>query len=367
MIDGRIRRTSTGRYVDRLLEHLQTLDHENIYTVLLQPDDPWRPTASNFSVAACPFAQFSLNPADQIRFPRLLKKLKPDLVHFPMNQQPIFYRGRVVTTTMDLTMLRFTRPGRTPLPLFWLKMAAYRYLFWLSNKKSAAIITITNFVKHDLEVSYPFTKGKITVTYCASEPPLEAGAVKPKTARRPFIFYVGTAFPHKNLKKLVDAFKIVKQTNPDLQLILAGKREYYYEQLEGYAAKVGASGVNITGFVTDEELKWLYQNAEAYVFPSLSEGFGLPPLEAMVHGLPVISSNASCLPEINGPAAHYFDPANPQDIAAKINDVLSSDVLRKDLIKKGYAQVKKYSWERTAEQTLAVYKSVLDASSSPKV
>ena len=179
VIDARIRRSSTGRYIDRLLEHLQNIDEENSYTILLQPDDPWQPKAPNFAAESCPFPQFSFNPLDQVRFARQLKRLKPDLTHFPMNQQPIFFFGPTVTTTMDLTMLRFTRPGRAPLPVFWLKMAGYKFLFWWSNKKSKAIITITNYVKQDLEASYPFTKGKITVTHCASEPPLESRADRP--------------------------------------------------------------------------------------------------------------------------------------------------------------------------------------------
>jgi glycosyltransferase involved in cell wall biosynthesis len=140
-----------------------------------------------------------------------------------------------------------------------------------------------------------------------------------------------------------------------LHLVLAGKREYYYEQLEKYAQASGVEGVKFTGFVTDEELKWLYENAEAYVSPSLSEGFGLPGLEAMVHGLPVVSSNASCLPEIHGDAALYFDPNNADDIASKINEVLSSEGLRKNLISKGYEQTKKFSWGKMARQTLEIY------------
>lgn len=361
VIDGRIRRTSTGRYVDRLLAHLQTIDNQNRYTILIQPDDPWQPQASNFSRVDCSFPQFSFNPLDQVRFARQLKRLNPDLVHFPMNQQPLLYRGKVVTTTMDLTMLRYTHPKGTPRPIFWLKMLGYRYLFWRSNKKSAAIITITKFVRDDLAKHYPFTRGNVTVTYCASEPPLNTKSEPIEGIRKPFIFYVGTAFPHKNLEKLIDAFVILKKSQPDLQLVLAGKREYYYEKLAKYASdKPNSADVIFTGFVTDEELKWLYQESEAYVFPSLSEGFGLPALEAMVHGTPIIcSGDLTCLPEICGDAAHYFDPNDPSDIAAKINEVLNDKTLQKNLATKGYEQAKKYSWKKMAEQTLEVYLSVL--------
>ena len=168
VIDARIRRSSTGRYTDRLVEHLQKIDHNNQYTILVQPDDPWKLVASNFTCVHCPFPQFSFNPINDIRFSMLLRRFKPDLVHFSMTQQPVSYLGTIVTTTMDLTMLRFTRPGKSPLPIFWAKMAGYRFLFWAAHRKSRAIITLTNFVKKDLIAYHPFTKKKISVTPCAS-------------------------------------------------------------------------------------------------------------------------------------------------------------------------------------------------------
>ena len=183
VIDARIRRSSTGRYVDRLVEHLQQLDQANHYTVLVQPDDPWRPVAKNFLRVEAPYAQFSFRLREQVDFARQLRSLQPDLVHFPMNQQPFLYHGTVVTSTMDLTMLRFTRPGNKPLPIFWLGMAGYRWLFKRSIEKSAAIITITKFVKADLEQHYPAARGKITVTYCASEPPISAKPVMPEVLK----------------------------------------------------------------------------------------------------------------------------------------------------------------------------------------
>lgn len=172
--------------------------------------------------------------------------------------------------------------------------------------------------------------------------------------------HVGSPFPHKNIERLVEAFAILKQAHPKLQLVLAGKKEHYFEQLQKWASdKEHFADIVFTGFIPDEELKWLYQNAEAYVLPSLSEGFGLPGLEAMAHGCPVVSSNATCLPEVYGDAAHYFDPEDTDDIATKVAHVISDENKRKDLIQKGYIQLKKYSWKRMAEQTLEVYNNVL--------
>ncbi|MDZ7785845.1 MAG: glycosyltransferase family 1 protein [Candidatus Saccharibacteria bacterium] len=361
VIDARIRRSSTGRYVDRLMEHLQDVDTTNRYTVLIEPDDDWHPKAVNFSTIKCTYPQFSLNPLHQIGFAWQMYRLNPDVAHF-LNQQPIFYFGNIVTTTMDLTMLRYTRPGKTPLPIFWIKMAGYRFLFWWSHRKSKQIITISDYVKEELTKKYPFIKGRVTTTHCASEPPLkvESQKLKVESLREPFIFAVGTAFPHKNLERLIKAFEKIHDSRPELKLVLAGKKEYHYEQLEKFADKSPArDNIIFTGFVPDEQLKWLYEHASVYVFPSLSEGFGLPGLEAMAHDLPVASSNATSLPEINGDAAHYFDPRDVDDMAAKITEVLEDEGLRKELIKKGRKQRKKFSWRKMAEQTLGVYRKAL--------
>jgi glycosyltransferase involved in cell wall biosynthesis len=360
VIDARIRRSSTGRYVDRLVEHLQVMDSVNRYTVLTQTDDPWQPSAPNFSKVVAPYAQFSLNPLDQIKFARQLYQLKADLVHFPMNQQPLFYFRPVVTSVMDLTMLRFTRPGKTPVPIFWIRMAAYRFLFWYSVKKSRALITITEWVKKDLIAHYPFARDNVTVTYCASEPPLEVAGKQPNNVAKPFIMHVGSPFPHKNIERLIQAFEILYTSRPELKLVLAGKREHYFEQLEKYVANSPIrENIIFTGFIPDEELKWLYENAECYVLPSLSEGFGLPGLEAMAHNCPVVSSNATCLPEVYQDAAVYFDPISPEDIAAKITEVLDHPTLANELKVKGQELLKKYSWRKMAEETLAIYNSLL--------
>jgi glycosyltransferase involved in cell wall biosynthesis len=361
VIDARIRRSSTGRYVDRLLEHLQDIDHHNSYTVLLQADDQWKPKATNFSSLIAPFSQFSFNPLDQIRFAAQLYSLHADLVHFPMNQQPVLYFGKVVTSTLDLTMLRFTRPGRTPLPIFWFKMLGYRFLFWYSNRRSKAVITISHYVQRTLAKKYRFTAKKTTTTYCASEPPLKIAAKRPAFADAgiDFLLYVGAAFPHKNLTALVNALPLLED-QPKLKIVLVGKKEYYYHKLTKIvAAKPFADRIIITGFLSDAELKWLYQHCKAYVFPSLSEGFGLPGLEAMVHGAPVVSSNATCLPEIYGDAALYFNPRDLEDIAQKIDRVLTNEAFRQELIERGHKQAANYSWQRMAEETLEVYRKVL--------
>jgi glycosyltransferase involved in cell wall biosynthesis len=165
--------------------------------------------------------------------------------------------------------------------------------------------------------------------------------------------------PHKNLGRLIDAFVVLQKTYPELVLVLAGKKDANYARHEERVRREGIYNVVFTGFVSEGQLRWLYENCAVYVFPSLSEGFGLPGLEAMVHGAPVVSSNATCLPEVYGEAAHYFDPLDTSDMAAKIGEVLYDEALRSNLIKKGKEQAAKYSWRRTAEQTLEVYEKAL--------
>jgi glycosyltransferase involved in cell wall biosynthesis len=362
VIDARIRRASTGRPIDRLVEYLQDIDHTNHYTILVQPDDDWQMHSPTFHTLPCPYPQFSLSPLHQVGFAWQLYRLKPDLVHFTMTQQPLLYFGNIVTMTHDTTMYHFIRQGTTPLPLFKLKMGLYRFLVWWSHRKSRRIIVPTRTVAEEFITRQPFTKKKMVVINEAAEP---AGAFKP---RRPevvgphdrFIMYLGTAFPHKNLPMLVKAFELLHHKYPDLKLLLVGKREKHYDDLAKLVAKSPvAAGIHITGFLPDDETAWLYAHTRAYVFVSLSEGWGLPPLEAMAHGAPVVCSDASVMPEVYGAAAHYCNAQDPQDIAAKVMEVLENPALRQKLISSGTEQLKKYSWHKWAEEHVDVYADLL--------
>jgi glycosyltransferase involved in cell wall biosynthesis len=172
--------------------------------------------------------------------------------------------------------------------------------------------------------------------------------------------YVGRPLPHKNLYRLIASYADLKKSNPGLKLVLAGKKDSGYKRVEKWVEDREINGVIFTDFVSEGQLKWLYQKCQAYIFPSLSEGFGLPGLEAMRHGAPVVSSNATCLPELYGDAAYYFDPTDVDDMTKTINKVLKDTELRKKLISEGNKQYKKYSWTRMATQTLEVYKRVLE-------
>ncbi len=360
VIDARIRRSSTGRPIDELVKHLQDIDHDNQYTILVQPDDDWQMHSPNFKTLPCPFPQFSINLLHELQFAWKLYRLRPDLVHFGMTQQPLLYFGNIVTYTHDLTMLYHVRRGNTPAIVYWLKMRLYRFLLWWGHRKSKKIITFANKTADEIARLHPFAKKKLVVAYQA---PGVAGNIRPKKPKLElgeYIMYQGTAFPHKNLPKLIEAFDTVHEHYPGLNLVFVGKTEKHYLELAEEAKKhPSAKNIIFTGFLPDPESRWVFENAKLYVTPTLMEGIGLTPLEAMDSGTPVLSSNTSVMPEVYGEGALYFDPHDARDIAQKIISVLADDGLRKRLARKGIQQVKKYSWDKFTKANAAVYRSLL--------
>ncbi len=358
MVDARELRTSSGRYVERLLHYLQQIDTSNRYTVLLKPKDldDWKPSNKQFSKLACRYKEFTFS--EQLGYLKLLRDLKPDLVHFTFPQQPILYGGKTITTVHDLTTARFGNPSKNWL-VFRIKRLVYRVLLRVAAHKSAVVLTPTQWVKEDLARFARVNSRKIVVTPEAADPLADHSQEVPELKDSHFIMYVGRPNPHKNLNRLVAAFAILKKQHSDLQLVLVGKQDANYRLLKKYVKKLGIEDIVFTGFLPDSQVRWLYEHTAAYVFPSLSEGFGLPGLEAMVHDAPLISSNATCLPEVYGDAAIYFDPTDPNDIAKKIASVIDKPEIAKSLRQTGKKQAARYSWQRMAEATAEVYRSLL--------
>lgn len=357
-IDARQYTTSTGRYVYRLAQYLEKLDTANDYIVLLKPEDmsAYEFTNPRFTKVPCPHKEFTFD--EQLGLLNQLNGLKADLVHFCLVQQPVLYRGRIVTTVHDLTTARFANPAKNPV-VFSIKQQVYKWVIKRAIAKSKIVLVPSQYVKDDLVAFSSVNPTKIVVTYEAADPiDMPAEELDGLKGKR-FLMYVGRPTPHKNLERLIEAHQQLRADYPNLMLVLAGKKDANYRRIETSVLGRKLPGIIFTDFISDAQLRWLYENCAAYVFPSLSEGFGLPGLEAMVHGAPVVSSNATCLPEIYGDAAHYFDPNDVQAITKSIADVLSNEVLRKELVVKGIAQAKKYSWQRMAEQTLEVYKKAL--------
>lgn len=356
-IDARIINSSTGRYVERLVTYLQDIDTKNEYSILVREKDKdfWKPRNSNFTVRVAEFDNYSL--AEQIGFNRYLRKLGADLVHFCMPQQPISYKGKKVTTFHDLTLLKTYNSDKN-----WFVFHAKQLVGTRVFKKVAAhsdhIIAISDFTKKELQTFTPVPDDKITTVYEASD----VSTISPKKSPLPFkdyLLYVGQQSDYKNIKRLGDAHQLLQAQYPKLGLVLVGKKNAAALKNEAYFIQKGYTNIHFTDFVDDHQLSWLYAHAKAYVFPSLMEGFGLPGLEAMGYGTPVVSSSATCLPEIYGPAAHYFNPLDTSDMAEAISQVLSNEKLRIRLSKAGFKQIKKYSWHKMARETYALYQKVL--------
>lgn len=358
IIDARESGTTTGRYVDKLIENLHSLnpDYDIVLLAKQKRLEYLQGIAPSFRIEQTEFDEFSFG--EQLGFKKQIESLKPDLVHFPMVQQPIFYHGKVVTGMLDLTTLRFKNPSKNGL-VFWIKQKVYGFVNKRAARKSDAIICISEYVKKDVVDYTGIDPSKITVTYNAADKITERSEPIKKLLGKKFIMYVGRPQPHKNLGRLIEAFVLLQKEHPDLYLVLAGKKDALYEQHEANVKQAGVKNAVFTDFISDGELRWLYENTSCYVFPSLSEGFGLPGLEAMVHGAPVASSKATCLPEIYGDAAEYFDPLDIHSMAVEVNKILTDKLYAYKLRTLGHKQVKKYSWKRMAEQTLEVYDRVI--------
>ena len=358
-IDARIINSSTGRYVERLISHLEKIDNINSYTILVRQKDVnfWKPSVANFRIKIADFDNYSLS--EQIGFKAFLDHLRPDLVHFCMPQQPIFYNGKTVTTVHDLTLLNTYNSDKNWV-IFHLKQQVGKFVFRRIARTNKHIITPSNFTKDAYQAFSRIDPKKITVTYEAADPPIKNSDALDLPFSQ-YILYVGQQSDYKNIPRLAKAHQLILQSHPGMGLVLAGKINQSARKNQQHFAKMGYKNIHFTDFIPDAQLAWLYQNATAYVFPSLMEGFGLPGLEAMQYGLPVVSSDATCLPEIYGEAAEYFTPTNTNDMAEKIRGVIDSPVRRNELIKQGLARAHGFSWHQMAAQTHAIYQQVLDA------
>ncbi len=360
--------TGIGRYVHHLLLELEQLDTATDYQVLLRDVDRkrWQPTAANFTVVPANMEPYSVD--EQTKLPALLRSLEPDLVHFLNFTAPLFYSQPYIVTVHDLTLVHFKNVRGAGL-----KKLVYEAKYWAGRlvlrhvlQASRHIITDVEFVRSELLERYrhdpfPLPAEKITAIHLATD----FTHIKPSQpewidAKTPFVLYVGNYYPNKNIGKLLEAFAVLAENDTKTKLILCGKADYFQQELQKQAAALGLEKrVVFAGFVPDEALGWLYDHAKLYAFVSLSEGFGIPGLEAMAAGTPVLSSLASCLPEVYGDAALYCDPDNAADIAKQMKLLLEDDKLRKQLIARGKTQVASYSWRRMAEQTLEVYRNTL--------
>lgn len=338
-----------GFYVKNLTENLKKVDPKNKY-MLLAPK-----TQRDFSTQQ----RFIW---DQLTFPNLARKAKVDILHQPCFSAPLFYSGKVIITIHDLIYHFF--PKNIP--------SGSRFYFskWmpLTYRKADKIIAISENTKRDIIDLLNIPEEKIIVIHSAvgeeykpiNDPQAIALVKKKYNTGENFILDVGTLEPRKNLQFLVKAFNLaLKKGKIDCNLVLTGKKGWYYEGLFALVNELKLEQrVIFAGYVQDEDLPLLYNAARIFAFPSLYEGFGFQPLEALSCGTPVIAANNSSIPEVVGDAGILLDIESEKVWAEEIIRVMTDEQLAKTLSQKGLEQAKKFSWAKTARETVKVYEEV---------
>lgn len=346
-IDARlINETGVGRYIRNLIRELAEIDKANSYVVFVR-DDYWEPPNERWERRIVDVPWHSI--AEQIIMPWAFLRARLDLVHIPYFNVPIFYPGRLIVTIHDLTILHFDTGKATtlPFPLYRLRRLGYRIALAVGLARAKRIIAVSHATKQELIDHFPIDPEKIVVTYEGIDEGLKTQDLGQKSQKRliknPYFLYVGNAYPHKNLETLLLAFGHNTE-----KLVLVGKEDYFYKKIKNLVHTMKLENkVIFFGQADDEQLANLYHNAIALVFPSLMEGFGLPALEALALGCPVIASDIPVFHEILGEYATYFNPRDPSDLNVKLTSALRAPRKR--------VALGKYSWSALASATLAAY------------
>lgn len=362
-----------GRYAKSIVEHLEAADKTNEYFIYLRPKGfkAYIPSNPNFKKIPADYKCYSWD--EQIRFLFLLLKGKLDLFYVPHFNIPVLYPGKLVTAIPDIIMHTYSTEKGTTLfmPYFLFKKFVYKFVVWWAVIRSKKVIVPSKDVINDFNKVYPSVDvDKYVLAYEGFDPTfgkVEAGhtdVLIKYGIKKPYLLYISSMYEHKNVHRLIDAFKILTtKFNYIGQLVLVGKVDKYSQEIherikgEGLSDRVILPGM--LTYVTDEETVALRKNADAYVFPSLKEGFSLTPLEAQFFKLPCVISDIPCHKEIYRDSVEYFDPLNVNEMAEKIHHVLEDAALRESLKKKGIENIDNYSWESAAQITLKVFNDAL--------
>ncbi len=352
-----------GTYIRNLLRQLARIDHDTEYILLCGEADIGiaAQLGPNFRAVLEPSPNYSIR--EQIHVPWVLRRERPDLYHAPHYVLPAAVSCSSVVTIHDCIHLMF--------PQYLPNRVAYAYAraqMWTAAHRSDCILTVSDASKRDILHLFNIPPEKIVVVYNAIDshfsltPPAEAVArVRERyQLNHRFVLYVGNIKPHKNLVRLIEAFNELRVGDlEDVKLLIIGdeisklpalRRAVHRHKLHKH--------VRFLGYVPDDQLAVLYRLAAVFVFPSLYEGFGLPPLEAMASGTPVVTSNVSSLPEVVGDAAVLVDPHDVDSIVAGLRSVLTDPVRADEMRLKGLERAREFSWERSVAKTLEVYKRV---------
>lgn len=369
LIDARLyglENAGLGRYINNIVKELGENDTENEYTILLRKkyfDSLDLP--KNWKKVLADFRHYSFR--EQFLLPKIIKDQNPDLVHFPHFNVPVLFRGSFIVTIHDLLMHRQKGTEATTLsaPFYFIKRLGYGLVFGAAIRNSKAIIVPSQSVKDELIRRYGYAKDKIYITYEGVDANiLTTGRSK---IQKPYFVYTGNAYPHKNLKRLIQAM-VSLNTNYDQKvlLVIVSARNNFTHRLERLIKILDAGNfVRLLGFVDDAELGSLLHNSTGFVFPSLSEGFGLPGLEAMSSGTLVLASEIQVFKEVYKDHAMYFNQLDFSSIEKTMRDALElTDSEREKMIESNKVFVKRYSWDKMAKETLDIYEEKFEKQSS---
>jgi glycosyltransferase involved in cell wall biosynthesis len=352
-----------GTYLRNLLRQLARLDRESEFVLLCRAADAQTLASlgENFRPVVETAGNYSL--AEQVKIPLALRRERVTLFHAPHYVLPPLVPCRSVVTIHDCIHLMFPQylPNRLAFGYAKASMA-------LASRRATRIMTVSESSKRDILRFFDTDPAKISVIHNAYDErfgvePREEDVVRVRERYQlhdEFVLYAGNVKPHKNLERLIVAFDLVRKRGLDhLKLVLIG------DEISKYAALRRAvhqhrlhKYVRFLGYLPEETLAVMYRLAGVFVFPSLYEGFGLPPLEAMASGTPVVTSNVSSLPEVAGDAALLVDPYDPHAIADAIYHVLCDEALRRDLRRKGVGRAHQFSWEASVRKIREIYGQV---------
>lgn len=372
LIDARmygLEYSGIGRYLINLIGYLIRIGDKHDFAVLLKHNyfnDLKFP--GNWKKVKVDIKHYSLK--EQIALPRIISREKPDIVHFPHFNIPIFTNSKFIVTLHDMTMHKQgINATNSPLPLYLLKRYPYKLAFRKAVNKSAKIITPSDTVKKEIVEFFGINSNKVAVihegiddVYLMDKGGLQEIEIlsKYKLVNKDYFFYVGNAYPHKNLDVVVRAITdINKNKNKKCLFVIAGSRDVFMQRLDKLIKENEAFDiVKLIGFVSEQDLRVLYKNSLAFVYPSVSEGFGLQGLEAIASGTILIASNIPVFREIYDTHAFYFNPSDVSSISSTLFSVLS--IKNEDKYKymtTAQEFIKRYSWEKMAKETLEIYMS----------
>jgi glycosyltransferase involved in cell wall biosynthesis len=354
------------RYAQQLVEAIADFDKKNEYVLLLNEK-----IYGLLAVRQDNFTNVKVKTPlkihffwEQIYLPLHTLFKNFDILHFPISAPSYFQLSstKVIVTVHDLTFILYPETMTKISQLYW------SFFMKRGIKTAKRIIAVSKSTKDDLIKHYNIAEEKVKVipealthNFSSSLPTNNFQSVKDKYGLpEKYLLYVGTLEPRKNIKRLLQAFYKVKSKKKfSHKLVIAGKKGWMFSDIFETVKKLGLENeVIFTDFVLDKDLPGIYLGAEVFVFPSLHEGFGLPPLEAMFYGIPVLTSNSSSLPEVVGDAGILVNPQDPDDIANGILRLLGDQQLRNRLKEKGLQRAHNFSLERMAKKTLEVYEEV---------